>query len=241
MDAKGEVVRHFSSDAKERSEQLRVKKGMNHINWNLTKPNPKGVDGVFVGLGAGGHRLAPGKYTAKITYGEQEIMKALEVVPDPRWSATDAQYAEQQKYLSSLRQAIDGLQERANDIRSIRSQVNDLKSRISAEDWPQVHEQVEAIIEMINKTEEQMVQPNQKTFQDVINFPNKLEVELLHIYGTIDGIEPPVTNGQIQRYNEMLTKYTLVMDESNSIEAGLDQLMEYIRTNKVPFIAAKKQ
>jgi len=241
MDAKGEVVRHFASDAKERSEQLRVQAGMNHINWNLTLPNPKGVDGVFVGLGAGGHRLAPGKYMAKITYGNHESTKNLELAPDPRWSATDAQYAEQQMYLSNLRQAIDGLQERANDIRSIRAQVNDLKSRISGEEWPQVHELAEKIIEQINAIEEQMVQPNQKTFQDVINFPNKLEVELLHIYGTIDGIEPPITKGQIDHSKEMLTKFTLVMDESAQIEEGLDQLMDYIRENEVPFIAAKKK
>lgn len=241
MDAEGEVVRHFATDAKERSEQIKVKTGMSHINWNLAIPNPKGVDGVFVGLGAGGHRLAPGEYSVKVSYGDQEIMKELEVMPDPRWSATDAQYQEQQEYLTTLRMAIDDLQDRANDIRSIRAQVNDLKARVSEEDWSQVHEFANEIIEMINHIEEQMVQPDQKTFQDVINFPNKLEVELLHIYGTIDGIEPPITKGQIDRTKDMLTKFTLVMDESAQIEEGLNKLMDYIRENEVPFIAAKKK
>lgn len=239
LDANGEVVRHFASDATDRSEKIRLKGGMNHVNWNLAMPNPKGVDGVFVGLGAGGHRVPPGEYQVKLTYGDQELMKSLRLAPDPRWTATPTQYEEQQKYLNSLRQVIDGLQERANDIRSVRAQVNDLISRIDQEDWPRVHELADEIIEQINATEEQMVQPDQKTFQDVINFPNKLEVELLHIYGIIDGIEPPVTKGQFNRYQDMLTKYTLLMDESAQIEEGLEALMDFIRENKVPFIAPK--
>ena len=95
MNANGDVVRSFATDAKNRQENAK-KSGMNRLNWNLSLTNFDGVDGVFVGLGAGGHRAAPGAYKVKITYGDWTVMKDLEVKADPRWTATDAQYQEQQ-------------------------------------------------------------------------------------------------------------------------------------------------
>ena len=126
---------------------------------------------------------------------------------DPRLSASQAQYDEQAEILTELREMIDALNDAANDVRSVRAQVKDLKSRISKDDYPKVHEMADEIIETLNGVEDQMVQPKQKTFQDVINFPNKLQVELYHIYGTIDGIEPPVTDGQKARVADMKAKF----------------------------------
>ena len=241
MNADGDVVRSFSTDAKNRQERISKKSGMNRINWNLSLTNFDGVDGVFVGLGASGHRVAPGAYKVKINYGDWEVTKDLEVKADPRWSATDAQYAEQQRLLYDIRTGIKMLQEKANDIRSIRSQIVDLKSRIDSDEFESIHSKADEILKMINESEAEMVQPKQKTFQDVINFENKLEVQLLHIYGTIDGIEPPVTDGQKQRVEDLNVALTLVIDNTIAIEEGLQEFMKMIRDQEVPFIAPKKE
>lgn len=240
-DAQGNVVRHFSSSADKNQEKLRKKSGMNRLNWNLSMTNPDGVEGVFMGLGAGGHRVAPGQYTVEATYGSQTITKQVEVLPDPRWEATPAQYAEQQKLLSALRVRIDELQEMATDIRSVRSQVTDLKTRVDEEEYSAVHELANALIVEIDSLEEELIQPNQKTFQDVINFPNKVEAQLLHIYGTIDGIEPQVTDGQKQRAIDVMAEAQMAMSMAIEVDKKLQELMEYLRVERVPFIAPKKK
>lgn len=241
LDAQGNNVRTFATDAKEKQNKIKKKSGMNRFNWTLTKSNFKGVDGVFVGLGAGGHRVAPGNYTAKITFGDQELSKTLEVRPDPRWEATTADYAEQQRLLTKLRKLIDNMQEAASDLRSMRSQVKDLKSRISEDDFEDVHTKADELIEEMNGLEDKMVQPKQKTFQDVINFPNKLEVALLHIYGTIDGEEPPVTNGQKQRVTDVEKEFNEVMNKLSALEKNVADFNGLIREKQVPFIAPKKK
>ncbi len=241
MDASDNVVRTFATNAEVNQEKIKKKSGMNRMNWGLTMTNPEGVEGVFMGLGAGGHRVAPGKYSVKVSYGDKIITKELEVKADPRWEATPAQYAEQQRLLSALRSQIDGLQKMATDIRSIRSQVADLKSRIDEEQYAEVHEMANAVIELIDGLEEELIQPNQKTFQDVINFENKIEAQLLHIYGTIDGIEPPVTDGQKKRVSDVMVDAERAMGESAEVERKLQELMEMIRVQKVPFIAAKNK
>lgn len=241
MDGDGNSVRTFATDAKENQNKIKKKSGMNRFNWTLTKSNFKGVDGVFVGLGAGGHRVAPGNYTAKITFGDQEVSKSLEVKPDPRWEATTSDYAEQQRLLTKLRGLIDDLQGAANDLRSMRSQVKDLKSRISKDDFEEVHTKADELIKEMNSLEDKMVQPKQKTFQDVINFPNKLEVALLHIYGTIDGEEPPVTNGQKQRVTDVEKEFNEVMEQLSALENNVADFNTLIRDKQVPFIAPKKK
>lgn len=241
MNAKGEMMRTFSTSSEDKQEKITKKSGMNSFNWNLSMTNFKGVDGVFVGLGAGGHRVAPGDYKVIFTYGETIVEKDIVVNPDPRWEAGNSDYATQQSFLNEVREMIESLQEKANDIRSIRTQIDDLKARISQDDYASVHEKADEVLEMINASEAEMVQPKQKTFQDVINFENKLEVQLLHIYGTIDGIEPPITNGQKKRVGDMKLKYDAVMSQAQAIEKGLEDLTELIRTERVPFIAPKKK
>jgi len=241
MNAKGDVVRTFASDAKERANKIRKKSGANRFNWGFAMENPSGVDGVFVGLGAGGHHLAPGQYTVKFTYGDKEITKNLVLRADPRMNASQAQFDEQEMILAELRGMIDALNDAANDVRSVRAQVKDLAGRISEDDYPKVHEMAKEIIETLNKVEDQIVQPKQKTFQDVINFPNKLQVELYHIYGTIDGIEPPVTDGQKARVSDMKVKFDTTMADVNVAMEQLDALMQHIRDESVPFIAPKKR
>lgn len=240
-DAAGNEVRTYATNAKERQNKISKKSGMNHFNWGLTKSNFKGVNGVFVGLGAGGHRVAPGTYTLKVTYGDQENTQQVEVKPDPRWTATTADYAAQQELLNEVRGKIDKLQETANDLRSMRAQIKDMKSRVSKEDYESIHTEADELIKQINALEDQMVQPKQKTFQDVINFPNKLEVALMHIYGTIDGEEPPVTNGQKNRVKDVVAEFNKVMVEVGELEKNIIKFNEMIRSEAVPFIAPKKK
>ena len=42
------------------------------------------------------------------------------------------------------------------------------------------------LIKRITTWEENLIQPKQKTFQDVINFNNKLNSQLMHLKGFID-------------------------------------------------------
>ncbi len=241
MDADGGKVRNFATDEEDKQKKITKKSGMNRFNWNLSKTNFDGVDGVFVGLGAGGHRVAPGNYTVKLTYGETEISKTFEVKPDPKWEAAPREYEEQQNELGRVRIMIESLQEKANNLRSVRVQIKDLKSRISEEDFEEIHTRADELIEEIDGLEDRMVQPKQKTFQDVINFPNKLEVNLLHIYGAINGIEPPVTDGQKQRVRDLQQEFTKLMDDIQSLDQKVADFNSLIRENQVPFISPKKK
>ena len=238
-DASGNVVRTFATNAKERQNKISKKTGMNRFNWNLSKTNFKGVQGVFVGLGSGGHRVAPGNYTLKFTYGETEVSREVEVKPHPKWTASAADYQAQQAILAEVREMVEAVQEKATDLRSMRSQIKDLKSRVPKEGFEEVHEEADALVKEINGLEDKMIQPKQKTFQDVINFPNKLDVALMHIYGVINGGEPPVTNGQRQRVADLKGEFNTLEQELRALEEHVNAFNQLVREKAVPVIAPK--
>jgi hypothetical protein len=59
----------------------------------------------------------------------------------------------------------------------------------------------------IDLARSRLVEPKSKTFQDVINYPNKFDAQLLQLMGSVDGAEPPVTAGQKQRFRDIETEW----------------------------------
>jgi hypothetical protein len=64
-------------------------------------------------------------------------------------------------------------------------------------------EKGKSLQEAIKMWEENLIQPKQKTFQDVINFPNQLNTDLLDLRGRMDNPEPTVTKGSEVRLADL--------------------------------------
>ena len=62
--------------------------------------------------------------------------------------------------------------------------------------------------------------PKQKTFQDVINFNNKLNAQLMDLKGYVDVAEPKVTKGAKERLQDLLAQWRTFETERNAIVDG---------------------
>ncbi|MDF2156889.1 glycosyl hydrolase [Algoriphagus sp. CAU 1675] len=240
-DLDGNVLRKFTTDSKAKTGKIKKKSGMNRLNWDLTLDAFESVEGVFSGIGSSAQRIIPGKYQVALKYGDQEIIKDLVVKADPRWTATAADYKLQDETLSSLREAIVDTREMAENLRSLRGQIKDLQDRVEKEKYADWHKQAEAVVKQIDAAEAELIQTKQKTFQDVINFQNKLDADLLHIYGTINEGEPPVTEGQKQRAMDLLEKYQDVKAQVKGAIDGVKALEKSIIDQKIPFLNPKNK
>ena len=65
--------------------------------------------------------------------------------------------------------------------------------------------------------EKKLIQPKQKTFQDVINFNNKLNAEYINLKDYIDASEPQVTSGAKDLFNDLNSRSDDLMKEINQI------------------------
>ncbi|NNG10878.1 MAG: glycosyl hydrolase, partial [Arenibacter sp.] len=199
-------------------EVLPSKKGFNRFTWDFRKRALPAVDKVFVYGNYAGSRVAPGTYTLKLSLGDASSETSVRVLPNPKVKATNEDYLDQQTVLDQIENSIRSIHTSVNQMRSAKSQLKGyatlLKENKKAEE---LLTKGEALLQRINTWEENLIQPNQKTFQDVINFNNQLNAEFMNLKNYVDAAEPKVTKGAKERLGDLLGQWKTFEDEKKAI------------------------
>ncbi|MDZ7808576.1 MAG: glycosyl hydrolase [Gracilimonas sp.] len=213
LNSEGEILRTYAlgndekydqqNESGESPEGLSIKEGMNRLVWNYSTAEMTTVPGYFVFGSTLGYRVSPATYTARLTVDGQISEQSFEVMADPRVEVTEG-YDEQQRLLRKIYSTTDEIHESVNEMISVREQISGLiKATEDHAMGKEVAENGKAVNEKVTAWIESVVQPKQETFQDVINFPNKLNAQFLYLYSSINGIVPPVTEGTKQRLSDL--------------------------------------
>lgn len=197
---------------------LPSKKGYNRFTWDFRKDPLPAIDNVFVLGGLEGSTVGPGIYTLKLTLGNESSETTVEILSRPNVEASAVVYAEQQNHLNTIEETVQEIHNSVNAMRSAKSQLNNyaklLKNNPKAE---ALLKQGDSLTKRITTWEENLIQPKQKTFQDVINFENKLNAQLLNLRGYIDVTEPKVTEGAKIRLQDLLDQWNIFKIEHDAI------------------------
>jgi hypothetical protein len=73
------------------------------------------------------------------------------------------------------------------------------------------------VVQAIEAWENKLIQPRQKTFQDVINFENQLNAELNMLRSRIDTYDPRLTSGSLERFDELTGQWNTLKTEKAQI------------------------
>ena len=199
-------------------EVLPSKKGYNRFTWNFRKEALRPVDKVFVFGNYQGTRVAPGSYTLRLKMGEEMVETTATVLANPKVTATQADYAEQQNVLNQIENALDQMHKAVNQMRSAKSQLGSYKKLLKDEEIAkELVAKGDSLMKRITTWEEHLIQPKQKTFQDVINFHNQLNADFMHLKGYVDVAEPQVTAGAKERLRDLLAAWAVYEKEKNAI------------------------
>jgi hypothetical protein len=110
------------------------------------------------------------------------------------------------------------IHESVNKMRSVKTQLVAYKKLLKDNALAKpLLEQGASLIKRITSWEENLIQPKQKTFQDVINFNNKLNSQLMHLKGFMSADEPKVTEGAKQRLQDLMNDWKVYQDERDAI------------------------
>ncbi len=197
---------------------LAAKKGFNRFTWDFRREALPAVEKVFVYGSYAGSRVGPGTYQLRLTLDGVTSETDVTIHPNPKISINEADYAHQQETLIRIESTIKSIHEAVNDMRSAKTQLKTyaklLKDQESAKD---LLEKGKALIKRISSWEENLIQPKQKTFQDVINYHNQLNAELMNLKGYVDAPEPKVTQGAEDRLKDLLSQWNTFDQERKSI------------------------
>ena len=70
-----------------------------------------------------------------------------------------------------------------------RSQIKDLQNRLASE-YSDIVNLSKETLDLIDEIEIKLISPKQKTFQDVINFRNQLDAQLMDLLSTVNRNAP---------------------------------------------------
>ena len=214
MDGAGKVIRKYTNKKDESlkpypggppaPQTIPADAGLNRFAWDFRTEALSGVQGIYVYGDHQGYRVAPGKYKARISVKGQSSDTELEIISDPHVTATPAEWAAQQEFLKHAGEQFEELHKSVNSLRQVKKQVDtyneSLKNVPDAKDFVNMGKELN---KKIDKWESNLIEPRSKNFQDVINFPNKLNSEFLQIRGVADQHDPRLTKGVQDRARDV--------------------------------------
>jgi len=215
VDGKGSVIRTISNQkpkvfkswegGPQPPSVLPASPGHNRFAWDLRRDALPAVENVFVMGDYRGHLSPPGKYTLRLFSKTDTVETTSTLLADPRLQAKEEDFRAQQKMLLQIESTVHDVHQSVNRFRSVKKQLNNrlllLREMKGKEELVKIGE---AALANITKWEEQLIQPKQETFQDVINFRNQLNAELFQLRGMIDSHIPKPTKGTQDRLAELL-------------------------------------
>jgi photosystem II stability/assembly factor-like uncharacterized protein len=183
FDKNKKSVRVYSTDSKD--SKIEINPGMNQFVWDMIYPAGERIDGMILWNGVpGGIKAIPGNYTARVKVGKDSAEVPFTVLADPNFKTTQADYEAQFALLNEMMTSFNDIQKGVKDIRNYRTQINDFVSRQGKDVPKDVKSFADSIQKKMTAVEETLYQTKAKSFQDVLNYPIRLNDKLAGVFRT---------------------------------------------------------
>ena len=244
----GNIIRTFSSEpaggtllyegGPNPQPTLPSRPGLNRFVWDMRREPIPNVPDVFMLGSYEGGVVAPGQYSLRLYVGEDRLRGRLEIKPDPRLSHPPSEYADQESFLLSIEETVRELHFSVRQMQETKRQILALRERIQPlSDQPELIDQADSLLAGIEKWEAQLIQKEQKTYQDVINFPNRLNAELMDLHKRVDGADPRVSYGARRRLTDLQEQWRRLREERDSILTNrLEEFNRLYRLQRLPAV-----
>ncbi|MEE9371743.1 MAG: glycosyl hydrolase [Saprospiraceae bacterium] len=197
---------------------LKSKKGVNRINWNLSKEQLPYINEVFMLGSFGGYSVSPGEYKAVLKYGNSKSEAIIKILKDPRLDINAQAYAERETFVDEIVSTFEDVTSSVNSFISVKKQLEQRQSLIKKNKTAgDLFTTGKALLERMSQWEGKLIQRDQKTFQDVINFPNRLNAELINLASRASSHDPRLTAGMKKRKATLLSEWNTHRTEMEAI------------------------
>ncbi len=258
LNARGEVVRIYSSRPAEFDEAMKEERGLrpefepgeipadaglNRTAWNLTEEGADLVEDARIWGFTGPVPAVPGSYQVRLTLGEIVQTQDFEVRIDPR-VADQIAVSDLQARHDLMVRVRDMLQESHDAIRDIRSVRTQMKEQATlAKDAGFGDEFLEMADETggnLTGVEEELMQTKNESGQDPLNFPPMLDNHIAALYGYILSTNDRPNQGAIERADDLRAELNVQLHELQVIlEGEVADFNARLRENGVPGVILK--
>jgi len=167
--------------------------GFNRFAWNLDYPGAKTFEGMVLwGATTSGPMALPGTYQVKLTVDGESQTQPLVIKKHPLRNTSDADLDEQFTLALAIRDKVSEANQAVIDIRRIKAQVNEAKTKNNKKEFTLV---ADRLIAALSAVEQDLYQVKNQSGQDPLNFPIKTNNRLASLLGmTLRGEGKPTAN-----------------------------------------------
>jgi hypothetical protein len=196
--------------------------GLNRYAWNLRYPEAKKFEGLILwGGGTDGPRVPPGNYTVRLTVGEESTTAPAQLQQDPRSSATQADLQAQFEFVLAANRKLSEIHTEIERVREVRKQLTDLRTRVGKDETAKpIVEAAKELDKKMTAIEEALYQTKNKSSQDPLNFPIRLNDKLASVADSAGSGDFAPTAQQravyaalVQQIDEQLAQLRAVMEK----------------------------
>jgi photosystem II stability/assembly factor-like uncharacterized protein len=262
VDAGGKVLRSFTGTPKDKEPErgeldfffgggppprVGVKKGMNRFTWDMRQDGATVFPGMIMWAARPerGPASPPGEYTVRISAGGQNATRTFRIGLDPRLAKqgiTEADLHEQYKLSVQVRDKVSEANNAVTQIRSIREQVKDRLDKVPERRRKEIQALADGLMKPLTAVEEEVYQVRNRSSQDPLNFPIKLNNKIAALSGVIESADNKPTNQSYELFKELsalLDKQLAQRDAT--LKAELQRLNAALRREKVDAIDPAKK
>ncbi|PRY86160.1 WD40/YVTN/BNR-like repeat-containing protein [Mongoliibacter ruber] len=220
------LIREFSSKGVE-GDTLKYKSGSNEFNWNLRVPDAIGFEGMIMWSGPlRGPKVVPGDYHVRLTVDGQSQEESFKVLPDLRYPSSQQDLQAQYDFLIDVRDKLTETHEAIIVIRKYRDELNEI-----AKENPRQKRRIDGIVNAISDIEKELYQTQNRSGQDPLNYPIRLNNKLAHLnviagtgaYRPTDGAEE-VRQEITRQIDVQLTKFREIEQSQISNILNIEEL-----------------
>ena len=256
LDAKGQVIRKYppkrpaQEDAGGEEEGFRpperglpVDAGLNRFIWDLRYEGASRVPRSPLWAGStDGPEALPGNYQIRLTVNGKSYTAPLEIKADPRLKVTPQDLEKQFDLALKIRDRITQTHDAVNRIRDIRAQITALNKRLENDPHAKVIADAgKQLDKKMTEVEEALIQTKARSGQDVLNYPIRLNNQLVALGGVVNSADSAPTQASYQVF-EMLSKQ---LDEQLSkwnqiLNTDIPAYNDVVKKQEIPAIILSK-
>ena len=220
-----------------------TKAGGNSFLWNMRYPDAEKFDGMVLwSYDLTGPKAVPGTYQVRLSAAGKTETQSFEIVPDPRSPAKTQDFAQQFEFVQSVEAKLTEMHQAIREIRNVRAQIKSITADIPKGDqYKPITSLASRIDTIMTSVEEAMYQTKNRSPQDPLNFPVRLNDKFANLMGlNVGGDFPPTQQAfEVRAYlfglaDEQLLKWKSLKDND------LPELNRLVRNSGIDLIRVKK-
>lgn len=184
MEEGGKTIRTFSNfpDKEAKEGKLDIKSDMNRFVWDMRYTGAEGFDGMILWWASlNGPKAVPGNYKVKLEVNGNAQEQSFAILKDPRSSSSVADLTAQFDFLNEVIDKLSETNLSIKKIRTAREQIKLVTSKMDGDEFKDIKAKSDEILKSMKVIEEALYQTKNRSGQDPLNFPIRLNNKLGHL------------------------------------------------------------